>query len=122
MEGIQDEGDQAKDVEVHRARCVPATYENEQPNEQVEKTYHAQIIFDGSRLFRGCGNEWCLKLSGLPRELIANLVPEASAVQPTGDLHRSGNGGVIYGNKLVAGPNSGPCCRRVRRDLPRFDA
>src|SRR5258708_40373861 len=52
LEGIKDERDQAEDVEMHGARGVPPTHENEKPNEKIEETNEPTVILDGSRFFR----------------------------------------------------------------------
>ncbi len=46
LEGIEDEGDQAENVKMHSARRIPAPDKNEHPDEEVEKSYYAEIILN----------------------------------------------------------------------------
>ena len=120
MEGIQNERQQAKHVEMHRARRVPALYENKHPNEEIQQAHHAKVILYGSGFRRGRGNQRRLKLLAVARQLITNLRPDSRTPQPLRHLHRSRHGHIIERYQFIAGANSRARRGGIRRYLPRL--
>src|SRR5580693_9033893 len=93
----KDEGNQAENVEVHRAWRVPPANENEQPNEKIEQAHDAQKVLGGERLFRGGRNQRRFEFVAAARKLIARLGPEAGTIEPVSDVR-----GAIYRRTVEA--------------------
>src|ERR1700688_578795 len=70
LERIEDEGDEAEHVEVHGARGVPSANENKHSDEQIEQAQKAAIVFYGSRLFRGGGDQRSLKFLAVADQFV----------------------------------------------------
>ncbi len=113
MERPENEGDQAKDVKMHRARSVPAADENEQADKKIEQAYDAQVILGRQRLFRRRCEEWCFEFLTTARKLVAHLGPETRAVQTPGHFRRPGDLGGIDRQQNVARADSGAGCGRI---------
>ena len=82
LEGVENERDQAEDIEVNRARGVPSADENEQPDEQVKEPNHAEIVFNGDGFVGRSGDQPGLKLYSAAGEFVAQLGPKPGAKQP----------------------------------------
>src|SRR5882724_3136883 len=76
LEGIEDEGNQAEDVEMNGTRGIPAAHENEKSDEEVQKTDEAAVIFDGIGFFRRGGDDGSFKLAAVAGQFVAHLGPE----------------------------------------------
>src|SRR5882672_7606224 len=76
LEGIEDEGNQAEDVEMNGTRGIPAADENEKYEEKIQKADEAAIVFDGIWLFRGSGDDGSFKLAAVASQFVAHLCPE----------------------------------------------
>src|SRR5216683_2056502 len=117
MEGPENEGDQAKNIEVHSTGSIPAADKNEQADKQIKQAHDTQVILDRQGLFRRCGKQRRLELLTTARELIANLGPQTRAFQPASHLSRSRDRDAIEVQQGVAGSNPGTSCRRIWRNL-----
>src|SRR5712675_1657266 len=76
LEGIEDEGNQAEDVEMNGTRGIPAAHENEKTDEEVQKTDESAIVFNGIGFFRGSGDDGSFKLAAIAGQFVAHLGPE----------------------------------------------
>ena len=86
LEGIQDEGNQAENIEMHGASGVPAARENKKADEKIEQAHNAQIIFDGGRPLRRLGYQLGLKLFSASLDSVVRLRPQSDAPQALGDV------------------------------------
>src|SRR5260370_18842894 len=116
MKRPENEGDQAKDVKVHGARGVPAPYENEQANEQIEEAYDSQVILGCEGLFGRGGEDWRFEFLSSARKLVAYLGPQPRAVQPLSDFRGSFDSSAIDRQQDVARANPCASCRRIGRN------
>src|SRR5437660_7679558 len=89
MERPENEGNQAKDIKVDRARSVPPANENEQANKQIKQAHDSQVVFGREGFFGRRGEQGSLEFLAAAGKLIVYLGPKPSAVQPTRDLRGS---------------------------------
>src|SRR3974390_1385404 len=73
LEGIENERDQAEDIEVHSAGGVPSADKNKQTDEQIKQSNHPEIVFDSDGLVRRSGDQAGLKFFPVAREFIAQV-------------------------------------------------
>src|SRR5260370_28498615 len=116
MERPENEGDQEKNVKVHRARGIPAADENEQANEQIEQAYDSQVILGREGLFGRGGEDWRFEFLTTAGKFVAHLGPEPSSVQPPGDLCGSCDRGAVDCLQDVARANPCASCRGIGRN------
>src|SRR5277367_2872984 len=109
MEHEENEGDQAENVKVHGARCVPPARKNEQSDEEIDQAYDARIIFNGCGFFGRRGDKWSLELLIIAREFVADLRPKPRAPEPLRYLDLPGDGGPINGQQMIADSHPSPC-------------
>src|SRR6266850_4149576 len=95
LEGVEDEGNQAENVEMNGTRGVPPAHENEESDEKVQKADEAAVSFDGIGLFRRGGDDGSFKLAAIARQFVAHLGPKAGVPEAAGDLHLRVNGNVV---------------------------
>ena len=86
LEGIQNEGNQAENVEMHGASGVPAARENKKTDEEIEQADNAQIIFDRGRPLRRLGDQLGLKLLAASFDSVVRLRPQPDAPQAFGHV------------------------------------
>src|SRR6266403_2072062 len=122
LEGVEDEGNQAENVEMNGTRRVPAAHENEKSDEEVQKADEAAVIFDGIGFFRWSGDDGSFKLAAIARQFVADLSPKPGVPEAAGDLHLRVNGNVVNGDQEVAGANTGLRGGGIGRQLPGLDA
>src|SRR5712675_616164 len=85
LEGIEDEGNQAEDVEMNGTRGIPAAHENEKSDEKIQEADEAAIVFDGIGLFRGSGDDGSFKLAAVTSQFVAHLGPKTGVPEAAGD-------------------------------------
>src|SRR5580658_5119314 len=100
MEGEENEGNQAENVEVHRARRVPTTRKNEEAYEEIDQAYNSRVILNRGRFLRWSSNEWSLKLLAIPCQFVAHLGPQPRAPQSLGYLHLPSDRAAVNGQNM----------------------
>src|ERR1700751_6117682 len=118
MEGVENEGNQAENVEMNGARRVPPSYENKYTDKKIDQANDAQIIFRGDRLFGGCDHYRRFKRVAFSRNFIAQLAPEACTPHSLGHVERSGNPLSPDFEQQVALPNARASRRSIGANLP----
>ena len=103
---------------MHRTRRVPSADENKHPDEQIQEANKTAIVFDGSRLLRGRGDQRSLEFLAVADELVTYLSPQTGVPQTPRDLNLGSDGYPIDGNDQVARSNAGPYCGGIRRHFP----
>src|SRR5580765_1340897 len=121
MERIENERHQAKNVEVHRARRVPAACKNEKSDKEINQADTALIIFNRSGLFGRGSYQRSLKRFAVSQEPVTHLSPKSCAPQTLGYLHLPGDGSPVDGHKVIAITNPSERGGRIRRHLSRLN-
>ena len=122
MEAVENERNQAENVEMHRPRRIPAARKNEQPDEQIQDGRNAQVVFDAERfVLRGRDQRDLEGLVAAPN-LILHLRPDAGMVENLGDVDGTANGGRADGLNEIALLNSRSFTGRTRGHIPGCDS
>ena len=122
LEGVQDEGHQAKNVEMHGARRVPPAGKNEEADEEVQHAHNAQIIFDRGGPRGRLDYELRFKLFAAPLNAVMGQRPQSDSPQALRDIDRAMDRRIVNCKDLVVGPQAGVCGGRVWRDMPGNDS
>ena len=122
MKTIQDERDQAKNVEMNGARRVPAAHENEQADEEVKQPEDAQIVFNRRRIFLRRGDHRRLKGAAVAEQLVADFGPGADVKEYAGDVGRAMDRNTANGLDNIPLADAGFRARRIGDDVPGGNA
>ena len=89
MKTVENKRDQAKNVEMNRARRIPTADKNEQADEEVKQPEDAQVIFNRSGIFLRCGDHRRFKGAAVANQLIADFGPGPDVEQHSRNVHRA---------------------------------
>ena len=121
LEGIQDEGHQAKNVEMHGARRVPPARKNEKADEEIEQAHNAQIIFNRGGPLGRLDDKLGFKLFAAALDPVMGQRPQSDSPQALGDIDRAMDRRIVNCENAVVGPQAGVGGGRVWRDMPGND-
>src|SRR6202044_1321076 len=92
MKTVEDERDQAKNVEMNRARRVPSAHKNEQADEQIKQSEDTQIVFNGGGILLRRGDQRRFEGAPVAQQLVADFGPGTHVEQHARDVHGAADG------------------------------
>src|ERR1700733_11091082 len=122
MKTIQDERDQAKNVEMNGARRVPAAHENEQADKEVKEPEDAQIVFNRRRIFLRGSDHRRFKGAAVAEQLVADFRPGTDVEEHAGDVGRAMDRNPANGFDNIPLADAGFGGRRITDDVPGGNA
>ena len=102
MKAVKDERDEAEQVEMDGAGCIPAANEDEEADEKVEQGGDSKVVFERGGILLRCGDERNFKRLTVAQNAVAQLHPRASAVEHLGDVSGAVNRDPAHGLDGIA--------------------
>src|SRR5271163_1010641 len=122
MKAVKNERHQAENVEMNRARGVPAARENKKTDKEIQQRRDSEVIFNRGGVLLRRGDERYFERLAVAANSVAYLRPRAGAPEQFGYVGGAMDLGSMEGFDVVALFDAGAVSRSAGSHMPSGNA